>query len=816
MPVDYGGLKKKKMKNNTKNLWKGITAILFATIMIASVSVCEGNGTSENPYQITNCTALQNMKNDLSANYILMNDIDCTYDTQDSNGALYNGGQGFAPIGTFTGTFDGQNHIITGLYINRPSGDNVALFARTSNSAEIKNIGLVNVNIKGDEHTGGLVGWNCGGISNSYATGSVNGGYRNVGGFVGINNRGVITNSYATVSVSGNARVGGLVGNNDRTITDCYATGDVSASAWYVGGLVGITYGGAITNCYATGDVSGTAVGGLVGASYSGAITNCYATGAVSGFGGGLLGYMKSGTITNNYWYNNRASCCGAGTCPDCTKASDYSDFYEHCNAPMDVWDFFTTPIWGTDEISPNTDYSCLYWEDGCGQAAVCCIDNDGDGYNVTGGICGPIDCDDTDSNVNPGATEVCNGIDDDCDGTIDQISCDDANPCTTDDVCTAGVCAGTLICAGTDTSCGCEECIDCDAQDGWYDTGPTKWVDDLGNFCEEKEQKEQEYRDYSCSGYECVYTVTGTQWVDTDETRNTPDGTPCDDADPCTSNDVCTAGVCSGTQVVIGPMYLKEQAVADLEAAKTGDKKTDKKIDDAIKHIQNSMDDKLWADELHLDTKHGNKVFDEEKKAVKDITGLCKCKGIEDMTLKYTGTSTVDIRAYDKGDTMIAEVLGASNGDTTIFIDGTTLAKGKLGTETTVKIFVSGTETVIDTQKIHTSCSKPLDEGMTFGDLEVIEVSKIGDLEDCPSSDIIKKLVQADEGLAKTAIDDAKATTVTDPKKQDKVDKEIANAEEELVKAEDELNKGKPDKAIDHYKKAWEHAQKAIEHAQK
>ena len=78
------------------------------------------------------------------------------------------------------------------------------------------------------------------------------------------------------------------------------------------------------------------------------------------------------------------------------------------------------------------------------------------------------------------------------------------------------------------------------------------------------------------------------------------------------------------------------------------------------------------------------------------------------------------------------------------------------------------------------------------------------------------KKIFQADEMPAKAAVDDAKATAVTDPKNQDKVDKEIAKAEDELAKAEDKLNEGKPDKAIDHYKKAWEHAQHAIKHAQK
>ena len=49
------------------------------------------------------------------------------------------------------------------------------------------------------------------------------------------------------------------------------------------------------------------------------------------------------------------------------------------------------------------------------------CTDADQDTYSVEGGLCGPVDCDDSNSGVHPGATELCNEIDDDCDGQVDE-----------------------------------------------------------------------------------------------------------------------------------------------------------------------------------------------------------------------------------------------------------------------------------------------------------------------------------------------------------------------------------------------------------
>ncbi len=88
-----------------------------------------------------------------------------------------------------------------------------------------------------------------------------------------------------------------------------------------------------------------------------------------------------------------------------------------------------------------------------------------------------------------------------------------------------------------------------CNDYDDWVDTGNTKWVNDLGYECKEKEQKEQEYRDYTCSGGSCDYTVTEIQWIDTGNTRDKPDGTICG----CTANNTlkrCYDGACTDTGI--------------------------------------------------------------------------------------------------------------------------------------------------------------------------------------------------------------------------------------------------------------------------
>ncbi|MFW2352168.1 beta strand repeat-containing protein [Aliarcobacter butzleri] len=211
----------------------------------------------------SNDGTLQGMKSDLgntNANYVLGSDIDASFTLS------WNSGAGFNPLGNyttkFTGIFNGLGHTISDLYINRGSIECVGLFGYINN-ATIKNIGLENVNITGDDYTGSLVGYSEGGIiSNSYATGTVR-GINIVGGLVGTEFRseGIIENSYSKVDViayysgAGAVRAGGLAGMSIGNIKNSYASGTVTGTIndSYKSGLV---IGGIISNSWYDKDVN--------------------------------------------------------------------------------------------------------------------------------------------------------------------------------------------------------------------------------------------------------------------------------------------------------------------------------------------------------------------------------------------------------------------------------------------------------------------------------------------------------------------------------------------------------------------------------
>jgi len=178
----------------------------------------------------------------------------------------------------FAGSFDGGNHTLANLSLNMLNS-NVGLFGYLpSSSTTIANVGVLGANVSGLNDVGGLVGFNKGAaISNSYVSGIVSGSSY-VGGLVGYSKGGSISNSYSSASVTASSGygAGGLAGANYGSISQSYATGKVNGSS-YVGGLVGMNYG-TVANSY----YNKTANPGLTGLSnYNGPIAD--APGVVSG-----------------------------------------------------------------------------------------------------------------------------------------------------------------------------------------------------------------------------------------------------------------------------------------------------------------------------------------------------------------------------------------------------------------------------------------------------------------------------------------------------------------------------------------------------
>ena len=183
----------------------------------------------------------------------------------------------FNGLNRFYGTFDGNGHVISGVYINSVGGFQ-GLFGFTS--GEIKNLGVVASYVKGDFSVGGLVGLNSYGgiISNCYFTGKTK-GEKDVGGLVGSNGsydgKGMISNSYFIGEATGKENVGGLVGNNYiGSISNSYSVGTVTGNE-NVGGFAGYN-SSPIRNSYSAALVTGKKhIGGLTGLTTD-AIYNSY------------------------------------------------------------------------------------------------------------------------------------------------------------------------------------------------------------------------------------------------------------------------------------------------------------------------------------------------------------------------------------------------------------------------------------------------------------------------------------------------------------------------------------------------------------
>ncbi len=290
-----------------------------------------GDGSAGDPYRIASERDLTNLST-------LVNAGETSYASADYliTAPLTLTGS-WTPVGSethpFSGVFNGDNQIISGLTINSAL-NYTGLFGYSTGT--LKNVNLANVNVVsgwiGDMYSGGvggLVGYAEGTIQNCQVSGTVSStdGW-NVGGLAGFINDTRVDMCGSTAAVSGNVSVGGLIGlatGDSTTVSSSYASGSVTSErrADKLGGLIGSTATGAcavtISNCYAVGDVTANvpetvgyhSAGGLVGYLYCGmtgssSIVNSYAAGTVQLASGntnleigGLVG-ENYGSITNS------------------------------------------------------------------------------------------------------------------------------------------------------------------------------------------------------------------------------------------------------------------------------------------------------------------------------------------------------------------------------------------------------------------------------------------------------------------------------------------------------------------------------------
>jgi hypothetical protein len=234
-----------------------IFLITVVFLIVAALIAGIGGGVARHGIEIRDWYDLNAIRDNVGGSYLLMNDLDSTtpgYEELASPTA--NGGKGWEPIGSFGtrlegpffGSFDGEGYKISDLFIDRPDETRVGLFGVVAAEGVIKNVGLMNVAVTGNEYVGGLVGENWNGTAqDSYSNGNVVGD-SHIGGLVGWN-WGRVSNSYATGSVNGSGYAGGLVGDNVGTVSNSYSIGSVTAHS-YFGGLLGCNRLGTVSNSY--------------------------------------------------------------------------------------------------------------------------------------------------------------------------------------------------------------------------------------------------------------------------------------------------------------------------------------------------------------------------------------------------------------------------------------------------------------------------------------------------------------------------------------------------------------------------------------
>jgi FlaG/FlaF family flagellin (archaellin) len=265
------------------------TSAFNATVNNSPVSIIHrGEGSLAAPYKIGNVHQLQAINESdtkREKQYELLADVDAG---QTSN---WNGGNGFRPIGvkggSFNGTFDGQGHTVSNLFIGKSVNtgtDTGGTFGIVGPDGVVTSVHISNAEV------------------------ATNNGF-NVGILAGINN-GKLKNSTTSGAIFGVSTVGGLVGSNDNgAVSNSSSTATVKAGGINHGGLIGANRAnGVVKNSYARGTVDGDEnVGGLAGAN-SGTVDASYSAAQIQD-GTNIGGFSgdSTGTASRSYWDTNES-----------------------------------------------------------------------------------------------------------------------------------------------------------------------------------------------------------------------------------------------------------------------------------------------------------------------------------------------------------------------------------------------------------------------------------------------------------------------------------------------------------------------------
>ncbi|MCL2132162.1 MAG: T9SS type A sorting domain-containing protein [Lentimicrobiaceae bacterium] len=293
-----------------------IVSALFFGAFSAKAQFAGGDGSPQDPYQISTVNQLDSIRYFSDNHFILLNDLDIG-DWISNHPDADMRQNGWKPIDSvFSGSLNGQGYTLSGFFINRPDDISCGLFEELSVTSHLCDLTIESTNLFVYHISGILAGTGRGKIENCHATGGTIHAYGTyIGGLFGI------ADSLTAISCSSNINIisskdsitfytGGLFGLiMDSEIKSCHAKGNIYA-VYNVGGIAGHTFQSNYTNCFYTGNITGgQQCGGISGSILRCNVNNCYTSGKmeattyeyISSFAGGLVGLANYSDFKNCY-----------------------------------------------------------------------------------------------------------------------------------------------------------------------------------------------------------------------------------------------------------------------------------------------------------------------------------------------------------------------------------------------------------------------------------------------------------------------------------------------------------------------------------